>query len=330
MEHPSRHQTTLGDDATYGLGEITLQHPPETSPITPATRISIEAIGVHKHLLHGIGIDWGCGGGCLSIATSRIHDVNRVVGFDISEDNVATASENARLNKVEAKTKFMRSDAFQPFSNVDRHELESLKGKVNFILANPPSSENDDGFEFRRIVLRGAREFLVSGGCVFLSISYQYGMPRITNLEKDVPGFHHEGVLATTDCVPFDLERPDLMHCMENALRENNRAHNFTYRGLEFTGNAVSLIGMLGLLWHLHPIAVGVIILVTAPEIFVRGHYAHRHYRRLTSRASAQRMAHHILVLEEGQLLEEGSHEDLVALKGKYAEMFDTQAKSYR
>ena len=85
MKH-TPHQTTLRDDETYGLGEITLQHPPETSPITPATRISIEAIGVHKHLLHGIGIDWGCGGGCLSIAASRIPEVNRIIGFDISED----------------------------------------------------------------------------------------------------------------------------------------------------------------------------------------------------------------------------------------------------
>ena len=229
MEQISRHQTTLKNDATYGLGKITLQHPPETSPITPATRISIEAIGVHKHLLHGIGIDWGCGGGCLSISASRIHEVNRIIGFDITEDNVATASENARLNRVEAKTKFMRSDSFEPFSDTDRRELESLKGKVNFILANPPSSENDDGFEYRRIVLRGASKFLVNGGCVFLSISYQYGLPRITNLEKDVPGFHHEGVLATTDCVPFDLERPDLMHCLESYALEEDRG------GLEYT-----------------------------------------------------------------------------------------------
>ena len=229
MEQTSIHQTILGDDATYGLGEITLQHPPETSPITPATRISIEAIGVHKHLLHGIGIDWGCGGGCLSIAASLIPEVNCIIGFDISEEDVATASGNARLNRVEAKTKFMRSNSFEPFSDTDRRELESLKGKVNFILANPPSSENDDGFEYRRIVLRGAREFLVSGGCVFLSISYQYGMPRITNLETDVPGFHHEGVLATTDCVPFDLARPDLMHCLESYALEEDRG------GLEYT-----------------------------------------------------------------------------------------------
>jgi len=89
-------------------------------------------------------------------------------------------------------------------------------------------------------------------------------------------------------------ETPIFYDKMENALRENNRAHNFTYRGLEFTGNAISLIGMLGLLWHLHPLAVGIIILVTTPEIFVRGHYAQRHYRRLTSRASAQRMAQYL------------------------------------
>ena len=103
MEHPSRHQTTLGDDATYGLGEITLQHPPETSPITPATRISIEAIGVHKHLFQGIGIDWGCGGGCLSIAASRIQDVNRVVGFDISKDRYGDSQRERAVEQSRSK-----------------------------------------------------------------------------------------------------------------------------------------------------------------------------------------------------------------------------------
>ena len=123
-------------------------------------------------------------------------EVNRVVGFDISEEDVATASENARLNRVEAKTKFMRSNSFEPFSDTDRRELESLKGKVNFILANPPSSENDDGFEYRRIVLRGAREFLVKRRlCVpqhLLSIRHiadnQFGERR-----PGIPSRRHSG-----------------------------------------------------------------------------------------------------------------------------------------
>ena len=106
--------------------------------------------------------------------------------------------------------------------------LEAVRGRVNFILANPPSSENDDGFEYRRIVLRGAREYLLDGGIVFLSISYQYG-PRIERLAKDVPGFFHEGILASTEWVPFDLGRPDLLHCLELYAQEE------TDGGLEYT-----------------------------------------------------------------------------------------------
>lgn len=41
--------------------------------------------------------------------------------------------------------------------------MDSLHGGVDFVLSNPPSSQGDDGFGFRREVLRG-REFLKKGG----------------------------------------------------------------------------------------------------------------------------------------------------------------------
>jgi ATP-binding cassette subfamily B protein len=41
-------------------------------------------------------------------------------------------------------------------------------------------------------------------------------------------------------------------------------------------------------------------------------------------------MADRILVLESGRLVEEGSHRQLVALGGKYAELFELQAAGYR
>ena len=49
----------------------------------------------------------------------------------------------------------------------------------------------------------------------------------------------------------------------------------------------------------------------------------------ISHRFSTVRMADRILVLENGTLLEMGSHEDLVARKGKYAELFRLQAKGY-
>jgi ATP-binding cassette subfamily B protein len=49
----------------------------------------------------------------------------------------------------------------------------------------------------------------------------------------------------------------------------------------------------------------------------------------ISHRFSTVRMADRILFLEHGQLLEIGSHEELVAKKGKYAELFRLQAKGY-
>jgi len=42
------------------------------------------------------------------------------------------------------------------------------------------------------------------------------------------------------------------------------------------------------------------------------------------------RMADRIMVLENGRIAEQGSHQQLVALGGRYAAMFEMQAASYR
>ncbi len=49
----------------------------------------------------------------------------------------------------------------------------------------------------------------------------------------------------------------------------------------------------------------------------------------ISHRFSTVRMADRILFLEHGQLLELGSHEELLAQNGKYAELFHLQAQGY-
>ena len=50
----------------------------------------------------------------------------------------------------------------------------------------------------------------------------------------------------------------------------------------------------------------------------------------ISHRFSTVRMADRILVLEGGRRLEMGTHEDLLALQGRYAELFELQAEGYR
>lgn len=50
----------------------------------------------------------------------------------------------------------------------------------------------------------------------------------------------------------------------------------------------------------------------------------------ISHRFSTVRMADHIIVLDEGRVLEEGSHEELVAAGGRYAHLFNLQAEGYR
>ncbi len=63
------------------------------------------------------------------------------------------------------------------------------------------------------------------------------------------------------------------------------------------------------------------------------------HFRDLTAnkisiiishRFSTVRMADHIIVLEKAEILEEGSHEELLASDGQYATLFNLQAQGYQ
>ncbi|MCA9931915.1 MAG: class I SAM-dependent methyltransferase [Anaerolineales bacterium] len=216
-------KSLLRADETAGLGEIQILHPPGVFALTPASHIAVRAIATHQQLLHGNGLDWGSGTGCLAIVAAKIKQVEKVIGLEISALDIDVARQNAVLNGVENKTAFFLSDSYHPSAEADRRSLETMRGQISFILANPPSSDGDDGFEYRRRVLRGARKYLMPGGVVFLNISYQYGEQRVQDLMQQIPGFSYGGVLVGTDWVPFDLQRDDLHRCLVFYATEERR-----------------------------------------------------------------------------------------------------------
>ena len=50
----------------------------------------------------------------------------------------------------------------------------------------------------------------------------------------------------------------------------------------------------------------------------------------ISHRFSTVRMAERILVLEQGQIIEQGTHEELVLKGGTYSELFKLQAAGYK
>lgn len=191
--------------------------------------ISLKAISENQELVRGIGIDWGCGTGCLAIVAAKIPAVEFVVGLDSSQLDVCVAAENAIANCVERKTRFMHANSYRPETVEGQRALAGLRGKVGFVVANPPASQGDDGFSFRRKVLAGAREFLKDDAVVLLQISTQYSRERIDLVVQDTAGFTYEGTLATTPWVPFDQGRADLRQLIVNYAAEERRG------GLEYT-----------------------------------------------------------------------------------------------
>jgi len=50
----------------------------------------------------------------------------------------------------------------------------------------------------------------------------------------------------------------------------------------------------------------------------------------ISHRFSTVRVADRIIVLNEGKMVEEGTHQELLAKKGLYSELFSLQAEGYR
>lgn len=100
---------------------------------------------------------------------------------------------------------------WDPVDPEGRQLLAGLEGQAGFVAANPPASNGNDGFGWRRTVARGAVAYLRPGGLLLVQVSSQYGMARVRSLEEEGPGLRYDGVAASTGWVSFDARRPHLL-----------------------------------------------------------------------------------------------------------------------
>ena len=59
-------------------------------------------------------------------------------------------------------------------------------------------------------------------------------------------------------------------------------------------------------------------------------HHNRQNHHQISHRLSSTRFCDTIAFFENGEILEYGTHEELLAKKGRYAEMFNIQAQYYQ
>ena len=176
--------TALGPDP------IRLHHPEGAFVPTPASLIALEAIAAHSGRFRGRGLDWGSGSGLLDHCRRPDH---RGGGGARAGTRPARggggagerAPERSRGQGPVRRIGFLRSGLTRKGSRT----LAGFEGSTDFMIANPPSSSPvGDGFEMRRVVVRGAIRYLRPGGLILLSVSSQYGEGRVTGLLREDAG----------------------------------------------------------------------------------------------------------------------------------------------
>ena len=130
-------------------------------------------------------LDLCSGSGAIGIAVQKLCPKAKVTCSDISEGALKLAKENADLNEVGRKIKFLKGDMFEPLNGrfhkatfdmiivnppyIASGEIEKLQTEVK---DHEPRKALDGGLDFYRIIASQASKHLKKGGCLFLEIGY--------------------------------------------------------------------------------------------------------------------------------------------------------------
>jgi len=167
-------------------------------------------------------LDVCTGSGCIGISIAYYAPLSRVIGIDISEPALNVAEHNAKLNQVNDRVHFIKSNLFKGVP-------EDLKGTIDMIVSNPPYIPTDeikglmkevseyeptialdggkDGLDFYRFIVKDGKEYLKSGGILLFEIGYNQGDEVAWLLKSH--GFNSVGIkkdLAGLNRVVFGIK----------------------------------------------------------------------------------------------------------------------------
>lgn len=179
-------QYILGETVFYGCR---LKVNPHFMIPRPETEELVDLIIKENHGFKGRIIDIGTGSGCIAIAIAANLPDASITAFDISDNALTTARENASLNNV--KIDFLRADLFKPESFPDMEKFDIISSNPPYIRVSEKKymKKNVLGFEphialfvpdddplvFYRAILDLSRTILNTDGKIYFEINEAMG-----------------------------------------------------------------------------------------------------------------------------------------------------------
>ncbi|WP_262693049.1 peptide chain release factor N(5)-glutamine methyltransferase [Kordiimonas aquimaris] len=163
------------------VDEHTLIPRPDTETLVEVGALALKGIN------DGQVLDIGTGSGCVLLSILSEAESSTGVGIDVSEGALAIAAQNADENNLNARTRFILGDMFEPFNG------EKLQ-KADLIVSNPPyipTQDIDDlmddvrdyeplsaldggadGYDFYRRIANESALYLKIGGILAVEVGF--------------------------------------------------------------------------------------------------------------------------------------------------------------
>jgi len=90
------------------------------------------------------------------------------------------------------------------------------------------------------------------------------------------------------------FETPAFCDQMDNARQQSGQAHNVTYRSIEMASGTVALVVLLGLVAHVHVLAVPVLVGTALPQAIGSGYFHSRFVHVWKSRVRLRRLSRYL------------------------------------